>query len=67
MDSLTVILVACFLMFGLHCVIETSLPKMAAFAEISSAQTKIFQVQVHKNVSSAPRVQHKVRSSVLNK
>ena len=32
-----------------------SLQKMAAFAEISGAQTKIFQVQVHKNVPSAPQ------------
>ena len=44
-----------------------SLQKMAAFAEISGAQTKTFQVQVHKNNSSAPKVQYKVISSVLNK
>ena len=33
---------------------------MAAFVEISSAQTKIFQVQAHKNVgSSVPNKWHK--------
>ena len=30
--------------------------------EIFDAQTKIIQVQVHKNVSSAPQVQNKVGS-----
>ena len=40
---------------------ESNLQKTAAFAKIfAGAQTKKIQVQVHKNVSSAPQVQNKV-------